>query len=119
MKIKNQLAVLVQASFILGGIGFSSLSHATACAVNASQTADCIDLTVNTSTSPVTNNYSVTSTGSVGFSVSGVGTVLSAFTNNGTINPGNTAGVGIQSNATVKNFNNIGTTMGHLTMLSI
>ncbi|MBU3588680.1 autotransporter outer membrane beta-barrel domain-containing protein [Polynucleobacter sp. 80A-SIGWE] len=112
MKIKNQLLALVQISLIGGLSGFSSLSHATACTANASPTADCSDLTVNTSTGSITNNYSLTATGSGSFNTTGSGVLLGTFTNNATINPGSSFGVAVQSGATISNFNNTGNIYG-------
>ena len=112
MKIKNQLLALVQISLIGGLSGFSDLSYADPCTANASPTADCSDLTVNTSTASITNNYSLTATGPASFNTTGAGILLGTFTNNGTINPGSAFGVAVQSGATISNFNNTGNIYG-------
>lgn len=112
MKIKIKLLALVQISLIVSGVGFSSLSHATACAANTSPTADCADLIVNTSTSLVANNYSVTATGAGSVNVTGSGVVLDNITNNGAVTGGSLYSVAAQSGTTISNFNNVGTIYG-------
>ena len=112
MKIKSKSIVLIQVMLIAGGAGYSNISSAAACTANTSPTADCTDLTVNTSTGSITNNYSLTATGASSFNTTGAGVVLGTFTNNGTINPGSSFGVAVQSGATVSNFNNTGNIYG-------
>ena len=112
MKIKNKLIVLAQVILIAGGTGYSSISLATTtCAANTSPTADCTDLTINTSTGSVTNNYVLTATGNGSVNVVGSGVVLGTLTNNGTINFGSAYAAQVDT-ATVTNFNNAGNIYG-------
>jgi hypothetical protein len=110
MKIK--LLGLTQVALIIIGASCSNISFATSCSANTSPTADCSDLTVNTSTTSVTNNYSITSTGNGGVTVTGSGVVLDTFINNGTINNGSSYAAAIQSSATVSSFINTGNIYG-------
>ena len=112
MKMKTKLAITVNASILFVVAGMPISGSAATCTANTSPTADCTDLTVNTSTGSITNNYSLTATGQGSFNTSGAGVVLGSFTNNGTINPGSSYGVAVQSGATISNFNNTGNIYG-------
>ena len=112
MKMKTKLAITVNASILFVVAGMPISGSAATCTANTCPTADCTDLTVNTSTGSITNNYSLTATGQGSFNTSGAGVVLGSFTNNGTINPGSSYGVAVHSGATISNFNNTGNIYG-------